>query len=61
MRRDVFPSTYRNLQQHSVSYGGCCPIFLDVPGTFSNATHQVKAIAIGIIKDNPLVEIGNLL
>ena len=28
---------------------------------FFNATHQVKAIAIGISKDNPLVEIGSLL
>ena len=31
---------------------------LDVPGTFSNAAHQVKAIAIAVSEDNPLVEIG---
>ena len=32
--------------------------FKNVPGTFFNATHQVKAIAIGIVEVNPLVEIG---
>ena len=32
---------------------------LDVPGTFFNATHQVKAIAIEISEVNPLVEIGD--
>ena len=32
--------------------------FADVPGTFSfNATHQLKAIAIGVSKANPLVRI----
>ena len=30
---------------------------LDVPGTFFNATHQVKAIAIGVSEANPLVEL----
>ena len=32
--------------------------FKNVPGTFFNATHQVKAIAIGVSEANPLVEIG---
>ena len=35
--------------------------FLNVPGTFFNATHQVKAIAIGVSEANPLVEIDWLL
>ena len=35
--------------------------FLNVPGTFFNATHQVKAIAIAVSEVNPLVEIGCLL
>jgi hypothetical protein len=30
---------------------------LDVPGTFFNATHQVRAIVIGVSKANPLAEI----
>ena len=30
----------------------------NVPGTFFNATHQVKAIAIGIVEVEPLVEIS---
>ena len=30
---------------------------LDVPGTFFNATHQVKAIVIGVSEANPLAEI----
>ena len=30
-----------------------------VPGTFFNATHHVKAIAIGVSEANPLVEIGD--
>jgi hypothetical protein len=30
--------------------------FKNVPGTFFNATHQVKAIAIGVSKANPLVK-----
>jgi hypothetical protein len=34
---------------------------LDVPGTFFNATHQVKAIAIAVSEVNPLVEIVRLL
>jgi hypothetical protein len=32
--------------------------FKNVPGTFFNATHQVKAIAIGVSEVNPLVEIS---
>ena len=31
---------------------------LDVQGTFFNASHQLKAIAIGIIEVNPLAENG---
>ena len=31
--------------------------FKNVPGTFISATHQVKAIAIGVSEVNPLVEI----
>ena len=31
--------------------------FKNVPGTFFNATHQVKAIAIGIVEVNPLGEL----
>ena len=38
-----------------------CYFLLDVPGTFFNATHQVKAIAIAISKANPLAVIGWLL
>ena len=34
--------------------------FLNVPGTFFNATHQVKAIEIAIIEDDHQVEIGCL-
>ena len=35
---------------------------LGVPGTtFSNATHQVKAIVIGIPEDNPMAKINQLL
>ena len=30
--------------------------FKNVPGTFFNATHQVKAIAIGVSEANPLGE-----
>ena len=33
--------------------------FKNVPGTFFNATHQVKAIAIGVSKVNPLGELVN--
>ena len=33
--------------------------FKNVPGTFFNATHQVKAIAIAVSEVNPLVEIGD--
>ena len=31
---------------------------INVPGTFFNATHHVKAIAIVVSEVNPLVEIG---
>ena len=31
--------------------------FKNVPGTFFNATHQVKAIAIGVSEANPLGEL----
>ena len=31
--------------------------YVEFSGTFSNATHQAKAIAIGIVKDNPVAEI----
>ena len=30
----------------------------NIPGTFFNARHQVKAVAIGVSEANPLVEIG---
>ena len=33
-------------------------LFKNVPGTFFNATHQVKAIAIGVSEVNALVEIS---
>ena len=32
--------------------------FKNVPGTFFNARHQVKVIAIGVVEANPQVEIG---
>ena len=53
----VFPSTYRNLQ-HGV-LPSQCSFLKNVPGTFFNARHQVKAIAIGVSEVNPLVEIGD--
>ena len=31
--------------------------FKNVPGTFFNSTHQVKAVAIGIVEVNPLGEL----
>ena len=31
--------------------------FKNVPGTFFNARHQVKAIAIGVVEANPLGEL----
>ena len=41
-------------------YGAASSLFfLNVPGTFFNAIYQVKAIAIGIVEVNPLVEIGD--
>jgi hypothetical protein len=33
-----------------------CLLQSNLPGTFSNATHQMKAITIGISKDNPLAD-----
>ena len=38
-----------------------CSFLSNVQGTFFNATHQVKEIAIGVVKANPLVEISWLL
>ena len=57
MRFAVFPSTYRN-PQHGV-WRSYCSFFKNIPGTFFNARHQVKAIAIGVSEVNPLVEIGD--
>ena len=53
----VFPSTYRNIQ-HGVSLASTlfCSMYQVL---FNNATHQVKAIAIGVSEANPLVEIGD--
>ena len=54
----VFFSKY--LQEH---YTRCITraalFFKNVPGTFFNATHQVKAIAIGISEADPMGEISN--
>ena len=58
LKLKVFISKY--LQEH---YTWCITraalFFKNVPGTFFNATHQVKAIAIGVSEANPLVEIGD--
>ena len=55
LKLKVFFSKY--LQEH---YTRCITraalFFKNVPGTFFNATHQVKAIAIGVSKANPLVK-----
>ena len=51
----LFPSTYRS-STHDISQEQRS-FLLVVPVTFFNATHQVKAIAIGIVEDNPLIEI----
>ena len=48
----VVPSTLRRCIAYFALF------FKNVPGTFFNATHQVKAIAIGVSEVNPLVEIG---
>ena len=46
------------LQEHYTRCITRAALFLkNVPGTFFNATHQVKAIAIGVSEVNPLVEI----
>ena len=50
------------LQKHySTVYHESCTLFCllqsNVPGTFFNMTHQVKAIAIAIVEANPLVKI----
>ena len=42
---------------HTVYHESSAP-FKNIPGTFFNATHQVKAVAIGIAEVNPQVEIG---
>ena len=47
------PSTYRSTT-HGVSWEQCS-FLKNVPGTFFNATHQVKAIAIGVVEANPQV------
>ena len=36
-------------------------MLLDVPDNFFNATHQVKAVAIGVSEANPLAKIGSLI
>ena len=51
----VAPSTLTRCMVYFALYGA------NVPGTFFNARHQVKAIAIGVSETNPLVEIGCLL
>ena len=43
---------------HTV-YHESSALFKNVPGTFFNARHQVKAIAIAVSEVNPLVEIGD--
>ena len=45
-----------NSEYFKTVYHESSALFLNVPGTFVNATHQVKAIAIGIFKANPLAE-----
>ena len=56
LKLKVFISKY--LQEH---YTRCITraalFFKNVPGTFFNATHQVKAIAIGVSEVNPLGEL----
>ena len=60
LKLKVFSSEY--LQEPTTQCSAqLVSFFLNVPGTFFNATHQVKAIAIGISEDDPLVEIGCLL
>ena len=60
LKLKVFFSKY--LQEH---YTQCITravlFFKNVPGTFFNARHQVKAVAIGIVEVDPPVEIGCLL
>ena len=57
LKLKVFFAKY--LQEHYIRCMMRAALFLkNVPGTFFNATHQVKAIAIGVSKANPLVEIG---
>ena len=47
---------YLQEQYNTVYHVTFASFLLDVPGTFSNATHQVKAIAIGVSEANPLVK-----
>ena len=49
---------FMNSKYSYTAYHESSALFKNVPGTFSNATHQVKAIAIGVSEVNPLVEIG---
>ena len=47
-------------EQFNTVYDGAralfCSLQSNVPGTFFNATHQLKVIAIGISEANPLAE-----
>ena len=57
---DRYISKY--LQEHYTECITRAVLFLkNVPGTFFNARHQVKAIAIAVSEVNPLVEISCLL
>ena len=47
------------LQEHYTRCIMRAPLFLkNVPGTFFNTIHQVKAIAIGVSEANPLIKIS---
>ena len=60
LKLKVFISKY--LQEHyTLCITRAVLFFKNVPGTFFNARHQVKAIAIGVSEVNPLVEIDWLL
>ena len=49
---------FTNSEYTYTAYHESSALFKNIPGTFFNATHQVKAIAIGVSEVNPLVEIG---
>ena len=56
LKLKVFFAKY--LQEHYIRCMMRAALFLkNVPGTFFNATHQVKAIAIAVAKDNPVGEL----